>query len=89
VNITFTQFKDDLVCIVEDNGVGRVKAKEIKSRQSGHHESFAMKAIKDRLELLNSLNPDRKGAFIFEDLKKDGNAMGTKVVITLPYKFKF
>ena len=46
-----------LFCIIEDNGVGLKKAKEIKAkRKKMKHKSIGMRITKDRLDLLNEDN---------------------------------
>jgi two-component system, LytTR family, sensor kinase len=68
---------------VEDNGVGREKSAEIKSKRVQQHESFSTSATEERLKLLdNGLN--NKDLLIYEDLKNEqGEAIGTRVLITI------
>jgi ligand-binding sensor domain-containing protein len=83
------QLKETLICEITDNGIGREKSKEIKSRQLSEHESFAVGAIKNRFEILTKHYPGSLG-FHYEDLI-DNNLMplGTKVTISIPFKPKF
>ena len=82
-------FKDDILqCIITDNGIGRKKAGEIISRQGNHHESFALKAIKKRLEIFKKQFNTYVGYHI-EDLYENDISLGTKVVLTLPFKKRF
>lgn len=71
-----------LLCIVEDNGIGRKKADEINARQKEKHQSFAISATKKRIELLNSISGD-KYKFTIADLYDGENATGTRVTINL------
>ena len=80
--------KESLICVIEDNGVGREKAKAIKIRQRSEHESFSGKAILKRFEILSSVMNSKFG-YEFEDLYDNGLASGTRVVITIPVKHKF
>jgi len=82
------QVKESLICVIEDNGVGREKAKAIKIRQHSEHESFSGKAILKRFEILSSVMNSKFG-YEFEDLYDNGLASGTRVVITIPVKHKF
>ena len=75
---------DKLTCIIEDNGVGRTKSKEIQERQSPGHESFALEAINKRLEILKSQNHAEVG-YTIEDLYEDHKAIGTRVILTMPF----
>ncbi|MBL4705450.1 MAG: histidine kinase, partial [Flavobacteriales bacterium] len=79
-------FKLDLVltCTIEDNGVGRIKAREIKERQQGHHESFSLTAIKRRFEILGNYYDSELG-YHYEDLTPtEANDVATRVVLRIP-----
>lgn len=83
------QLKEQLLVSIVDNGVGRKKSKEINVRRNAEHKSFAMKAINQRLNLLNKHLDTEEGAYEITDLYDDNQAIGTKVVLTLPVKFRF
>jgi len=87
LKITFV-LSDILLCTVEDNGVGREKAKAIKLRQNADHESFSSKAILKRFEILSSVFNGEFG-YVFEDLYEKGEPIGTKVIMRIPIKRKF
>lgn len=73
--------EDKIKCTIQDNGVGREYTKELKRKV---HGSFATKATKDRLELLN-YRRDKKIGIEINDLYTDGGvANGTRVVLTIP-----
>jgi hypothetical protein len=72
-----------LTCTIEDNGVGRERAKEIKQRQRGSHESFAVKGIKKRLDILKSTYGSSIG-FEYNDIKDGETILGTRVLVKLP-----
>jgi hypothetical protein len=74
--------KDDLLlCIVEDNGVGREASGKLKN--SGH-KSLGMSVTKERLEILNAINNSNLSAEIIDLYKPDGEAAGTRVEIYVP-----
>lgn len=87
LKITF-ELKEVLICTIEDNGVGREKAKAIKQRQRSEHESFSGKAIHKRFEILSNVF-DGKFGYDYEDLYENGVGVGTKVVLRIPIKHKF
>jgi hypothetical protein len=68
-----------LTCIITDNGIGRKRAEEMKSKSAEKEKSMGLKITADRLSLLNA----EKGIATFytiEDIKdEDGNDAGTKV----------
>ena len=79
---------ESLVCSITDNGVGRAKAKEIKERQRGSHESFSVNAIKKRFDILQR-NFGGKLGFVIDDLTEGGEPTGTRVRLSIPIKRKF
>ncbi|ARN79000.1 hypothetical protein BST97_13935 [Nonlabens spongiae] len=68
--------------IIEDNGVGREKAKSLSN--DVHHESFSMIANKNRLELMNKYHDANLKVFIHDLFDEQNLSSGTRVVINLP-----
>ena len=75
-----------LNCTITDNGVGREKSEEMKSKTAEKEKSMGLKITTERLALLNK----EKGLHTFyeiEDMKDEiGNAVGTKVVLKISLK---
>ena len=82
------RIEDVLVCIIEDNGIGREAAGKIRQRQRSDHESFSGTAIRRRFEILSSAFGGAFG-YEYEDLSEDGNATGTRVTLRIPVKQQF
>ncbi|MBN8695329.1 MAG: histidine kinase [Bacteroidetes bacterium] len=82
------ELKNVLICTIEDNGVGREKAKAIKQRQRSEHESFSGKAIHKRFEILSNVFDGAFG-YEYEDLYENKDACGTRVILKIPIKHKF
>lgn len=76
------------VCTIEDNGVGREKAKLIKQRQRAEHESFSGRAIQKRFEILSKTFQGDFG-YVYEDLYEGDKVSGTRVTLHIPIKRKF
>ncbi len=73
-----------LVCIIEDNGIGREAAGISKARKPGAHQSAGMDVTKSRLDnLKDGLN--YKSLEII-DLKENDIAKGTKVIVRIPFR---
>jgi len=87
ISIRF-ELTDVLICTIEDNGIGREKAKEIKLRQRSDHESFSSQAIKKRFSILSEHFKGELG-FKYEDLYFNNEATGTRVTLYVPVKRKF
>jgi ligand-binding sensor domain-containing protein len=82
LSISF-ELKQELICTIVDNGIGRERAKAIRLRQRADHESFSGKAIKNRFEILSEVLQGKFG-YEYEDLFENGEASGTKVVLRIP-----
>lgn len=79
--------KNILVCIIEDNGVGRSFARIAESKSVEKRKSMGIQITRQRLALMNG-NPGIEGNdFVIEDLIDDvGNSAGTKVSLRIKYK---
>lgn len=88
LSITFEHNDNQLKCTIIDNGVGRKRAQEIQERQGQLHESFALGAIKKRLEILGTALGVKLG-FETTDLYQNGLASGTKIEVVIPFKSRF
>ena len=84
VSILLQQTDDTLVIRVVDDGVGRKKAAELKSRSGAKHKSFGMQITAERLSIIKQLY-GIEASLHFEDLfDQNGFGIGTKVTLTLP-----
>lgn len=70
-------------CIVEDDGIGREKAREIQQRKNKTYKSLGTKITKRRLELFADNSYERIDVK-YIDLKKDSESSGTRVEIIIP-----
>ncbi len=88
IDIIFEVKGDILSCTISDNGVGRIKAKELRQSKNPGHQSVAMQVTEDRLAALAEGKKYR--SLEIHDLVDDnGKASGTKVVIRLPFETTF
>lgn len=86
LRITFADRGDYVYCMIEDNGIGRQKAREMKVR-TGQDKKHKSKGIEVSLERLNAIykNGVTNGSLDIIDLKDEaGHAIGTRVEIRLP-----
>jgi ligand-binding sensor domain-containing protein/anti-sigma regulatory factor (Ser/Thr protein kinase) len=84
LKIEFKLDVDTLLCVITDNGIGRKKSEEIKSRHGRSHQSFATKATEKRIELLNSYGKSEFNFQIIDNIQED-KSIGTTVIISIPY----
>ncbi|MGB8194120.1 MAG: histidine kinase, partial [Chitinophagaceae bacterium] len=78
--------EDSLLCVIEDNGIGRTASKAInhKNLSTVLHQSKGIGIVEQRLELLQQKTL-KKACFEIEDQYKNGVAAGTSVRIIIPY----
>jgi anti-sigma regulatory factor (Ser/Thr protein kinase) len=77
---------DLLVCIVEDDGVGRKKAMEFKEHSGLKHKSRGMLITKERLEILNKQLKGQVSVNVIDLFDESGKARGTRVEIYIPFQ---
>lgn len=82
------ELREALICTIEDNGIGRQRATEIRERQRGEHESFSGKAIRTRFDILSDVHKGEFG-YVLEDLMVDGEATGTRITLQIPVRRRF
>ena len=76
-----------LTCTITDNGIGRIKAADFKSKSAEKQKSMGLQITAERLALLN-IDHKEKTYFNIEDITdSDGNACGTRVVLKLNYGY--
>jgi ligand-binding sensor domain-containing protein/GAF domain-containing protein len=73
-----------LQCVIEDDGIGRKKAKELKSKTAVSRKSLGMELTENRLSLLNKYAELHSSVQIIDLADDNGNGTGTKVVLTIP-----
>lgn len=83
LKIEFEQKDENLICCVDDNGIGRKAA--LKNQKNKEHNSKAMEITTERLQLFDS-SSTMKIIDKFDDHQK---SLGTKVIITLPLKYNW
>jgi tetratricopeptide (TPR) repeat protein len=84
VLIKFLKVNDYLLCIIEDNGVGRKKADELKQDKLALFPSLGNQLIKDRVKLLLKLEHLAISIETTDLYDLFGQAAGTHVEIRIP-----
>jgi hypothetical protein len=80
--VRFKSQKNRLIIEIEDDGVGREKAKELLKQQYPNHTSLASKITSQRIKTLNK-KTKKKIQFEIIDIK-DTTRTGTKVIFEIP-----
>jgi ligand-binding sensor domain-containing protein len=83
LNINFKREADSLICTIDDNGIGRDKAAEIKSKSLKSYKSRGTEITEERLRSLELIENTKIEINIID--KKDENelAIGTKIIIVM------
>lgn len=84
IKIEFTRKGKRLSCSIEDNGIGRAKAKTLKSQIAAEHKSAALDITRERLNLLRNGKAAQNSLEIIDLVDGEGNALGTRVEVIIP-----
>ncbi|TNE79890.1 MAG: hypothetical protein EP332_09030 [Bacteroidetes bacterium] len=74
--------EDQLQFTIEDDGIGRVKAMELKSKSALKQKSHGMDITNERVRLFNVTHSQSISTEILDLYDKTGNPIGTRVSIT-------
>jgi tetratricopeptide (TPR) repeat protein len=82
--IELHQENKTLFCQITDDGVGRKRAAELKSKSASKNKSLGMKITEHRLELINALNDKATTVEVTDLVDSSGDACGTSVLLKIP-----
>jgi len=74
---------DYLICRIADDGIGRQKAAELKSKTISSHKSMGMKITADRITSMKQKKSSQNNIQITDLVDADGNPAGTSVEIKI------
>lgn len=84
LHISFHTAPDDLlVCMIEDNGIGRIAAGAFSANSRQQHGGRGVRVSHERIAALNSLYGQQHILEIEDLYAPDGSAMGTRVRLTI------
>ena len=87
MKIYFKKLDENLLEVtIEDNGVGRKKAEELRSKTSLRKKSYGTEITKNRIETLNKTSELQNSFEIIDLYDENENAAGTKVLIKSPFQ---
>lgn len=90
LSVVFQEKNGNLVCTIQDNGIGRKKAEAIKTQKIGsqHFDSKGLELVRQRIETLKAAGLQDAAIHITDCQDEDGNATGTKVEIIITSTLK-
>lgn len=83
LKINISLIDEDLLVVIEDNGVGREKAAEIKRASGIERQSRGMLITGERLEILNQYTKEAYAVKVIDLFDKQGVPCGTRVEIKI------
>ncbi len=86
IKFEVTKEKEYLICIIQDNGIGRKAAQEIKKNRPQNHLSIATINTNERMNILKKMGHHRSKVSYEDMYSPDKKPLGTKVTVILPIK---
>ena len=77
--------EDKLLCVIEDNGVGRQYSERMKKERGSSHKSYGMSITRRRLETLTKISNDDFSVDIIDLYDDNDMAAGTRVDIIISF----
>lgn len=85
VTIAINQLEESLLHIsITDDGIGRERAEELKSRSATRQKSFGMQITSERLNAINAIFKTQTRITVEDLSDTEGAACGTKVNLMIP-----
>lgn len=87
LKINLTKIEENkLLCVVEDNGVGRRFSEKMKQDRGGSHKSYGMSITRRRLEMMSKVSNDDFSVEISDLYNTQGESLGTRVNIVIGFQ---
>ena len=86
LNIDLSMENNILQCVITDDGIGRAKAAELKSKSAEREKSLGLQITTQRLALLNQNKNEQTFYTIDDILDEHKNIAGTKVILKISHQ---
>jgi sensor histidine kinase YesM len=84
LQLSFTKEGQMVACTIEDNGVGRDSAKQMKSLSAVRYKSMGMGITQDRIEIMNKMDALGIATEVVDKYDAHGHPTGTRVIVRIP-----
>jgi signal transduction histidine kinase len=81
IEIGFRQQGEQLLCIVEDNGIGRLKARQLRSQVHVEYQSKGMTLAAERVKALNRQHNEFVAIEVIDKVDAEKAPTGTRIVV--------
>ena len=78
--------KNTLKIEIEDNGIGRQRSAELKSKNALKSKSYGMQITGDRINIVNKLYNFNTSATVEDLVYADGSPAGTRITLLIPFE---
>jgi len=87
LQIELFQRDEILCCKITDDGIGRNKAAELRSKSASTHKSMGMRITADRIAILQQKKQMDTYIKVTDLVLADGSAGGTEVLLKIPVQY--
>jgi LytS/YehU family sensor histidine kinase len=87
LNIEFSIKDEELVCVIDDNGIGINQSIKMKTRLPGEHELHAMEITNNRMRTLGEVHGNRVRYTLIDKTELTPAANGTRAEIFIPLTY--
>jgi glucose-6-phosphate-specific signal transduction histidine kinase len=84
LNIELFQQKEVLCCKIRDDGIGRKRAAELKSKSAATHKSMGMRITADRIAILQQERKMNTSIKVTDMVLAGGSCGGTEILLEIP-----
>ncbi len=84
LSLRFVKEGKMIACSIEDDGVGRTKAAEMKSLSANPYKSMGMGITQDRIEIMNKMDALGISTEVIDKHDNKGISTGTIVIVRIP-----
>ncbi len=84
LRLSISGTNEQVLCLVEDNGIGRAKAAEVLANSRRHHISRGMHTSNERIAMLSSISDNDFDIKVIDLQDENGQPAGTRVEILIP-----
>jgi tetratricopeptide (TPR) repeat protein len=86
INVNFDIENGQLICTINDNGIGITKSAAIKENSMKAHKSMALEITKKRLEIMEA-TISKSAQIEIKEVEENNAVVGTKVTLRLPIQY--
>ncbi|MBI1838123.1 MAG: histidine kinase [Flavobacteriia bacterium] len=84
LTIELEESEDNIIILIEDNGIGRKEALRLKNLSSFTHESKGLMLVKEKIQALKEINGISIEVETIDKFDEFNSSIGTKVKIVIP-----